>query len=257
MTVVKLKILEPQHGATFTQKRAVTLRGEVEPGEHTTLFYKWYSNVGSDPPLPEPTDKNPDTSLNRGNTAALTFVATLPLGTHVITLAARDVAGETKADLEKVKHAGMAGGPATGPAPCVVHVMYAEITEPAENAALGKSAAGPKFAARVPPVWENKEYQTNVNQLRYVFRLVPEGLPAGRGEATLEPAFGPHPDPTLKHMLKLKPPFEFVKAGSMMRYAGPLPAGLGTGSYSLRLRVERRDNPSVAHEASLRVLINP
>lgn len=256
MSVVKLKILEPQHGTVFTQKRAVTLRGEVEPGEHTTLFYKWYSNVGSDPPPPEPTDKDTDTSLNRGNTAALTFVATLPLGTHVITLAARDVAGESKAELEQVRHAGMAGGPATGPAPCVVHVLYAEMTEPAANAALSKSAAGPKFAARVPPVWENKEYQTNVNQLRYVFRFVPDGLPAGRPEATLEPAFGPHPDPTKSYLLKLKPPFEFVKDTSTMRYAGALPAGLGTGGYNLRLRVERKDNPAVAQEASVRVVIN-
>lgn len=256
MSVVKLKILEPPHGATIKEKRKVTLRGEAQPGEWTALFYKWYSNVGSDPPPPAPTQQNPDTSLNRGATAALTFEPTLPLGTHVITLAARDVAGETPADLGAVKHAGMTGGPATGPAPCVIHVLYAEITEPAPGAAISKSGAGPKFAVRVPPVWENKEYQANVNQLRYVMRLAPEGLPAGRGEVTLEPAFGPHPDQTMSYLLKLKPPFEFVKDSSTMRYTGALPAALGTGNYTLRLRVERKDDPSVAHEATLRVVIN-
>jgi len=254
MSVVKLKILEPPHGDTITEKRKVKLRGEVQPGEWTTLFYKWYSNVGSDPPPPEPTKENTDTSLNRGATAALTFEPTLPLGTHVITLAARDVAGETQADLGAVKHAGMAGGPATGPAPCVIHVLYAEITEPAAGAALSRAGGGAKFAVRVPPVWENKEYQAKVNQLRYALRLVPEGLPAGRPEVTLEPAFDPHP--TANHLLKLRPPFEFVKETSTMRYVGALPAGLA-GNYSIRLRVERKDSPAVFREAARPVVINP
>lgn len=264
MGVVKLKILKPPHGSDFTKREAVTLQGEVLTTGHGKLFFKWYSNLGAvSPAQPAPTQDNPDASLNRGETDKLTFEPILAVGTHVITLAARDVAGEAPAQLAQVKHSGMAGGPPLpgappDAAPCVVNVLFAEIVEPAaDGAPLSINAQAPKLAARVPSLWEDKEYQTNVNQLRYRWRFVPLGLPAGRPEAELkvEPVFKPHP--ALPHKLKLQPPFEFVEDGSLMRYRGPLPPELKTGSYTLILRVEKKGAAAVGGEASRRVVLNP
>jgi hypothetical protein len=263
MSVVVLEILEPKHDSNFKGTRAVSLRGALRSTGHGTLFYKWYSNLGAFPPLPAPTEANPDSSLNRAAHAAPSFDAQLAVGTHIITLAAKDVA-EDKADkLKDVKHAGMAGGPPQVPpppnaAPCVIHVLVAEMTKPLQDASLSKANA--TLAARVPPLWEDKEYQLNINRLRYRWRFEPTGAPAGRSTVDFEPQliFDPplNSAPPLKPKLK-NPPFEFDADNSIMSYRGALPPALGTGSYKLWLRVERKDDSSVGHEVSRDVLINP
>ena len=65
------------------------------------------------------------------NAAALTdpadpFPTTLELGTHVITFAAVDRAGETDADLEAIQHGGVTGG-SDGDTQCLVHVFIANL----------------------------------------------------------------------------------------------------------------------------------
>jgi len=42
----------------------------------------------------------------------------------------------------------------------------------------------------------------------------------------------------------------------LVRYSGALPAGLGTGSYTLTLRVEHLDDATQGHESSLAVSLN-
>jgi hypothetical protein len=262
MSVVILEILEPQNGSNFTGTRNVRLRGALRSQGHGTLFYKWYSNLGAFPPLPAPTKDNPDASLNRAANSAPSFDAQLAVGTHVITLAARDVAEDQADKIKDVKHAGMAGGPPQVPppntAPCVIHVLVAEMTKPQQGESLSKANA--TLAARVPPLWEDREYQLNVNRLRYRWRFEPTGAPAGRAIVEFEPSlvFDPplNSAPPLKPKLK-NPPFEFDADNSIMFYRGALPAQLGTGNYKLFLRVERKDDASIFHEVSRDVLINP
>lgn len=237
MGVVGLEILEPKNGANVVGTRGVRMRGRVTTPGHGTLFFKWYSSLP-----PQPPDANNDTSLNRANTAALDFTPTLLSGSQVITFTARDVAGDAPAQLAAVREAGMAGGPPVtppppgAPPPCVIHVLFAEFTKPAEGAALSKARALLEWKA--PSVWEDAEYQSKVNRLGFRWRFEPAGLPANRAAAELVPA-----------------PAVFVKEESALRYQGALPAALVAGSaYLLRLRVERRDDPSVFHDSAARTV---
>jgi len=237
MGVVGLEILEPKNGANVVGTRSVRMLGRVTTPVRGTLFFKWFSSLA-----PQPPDANNDTSLNRANTAALDFTPTLLAGSQVITFTARDVAGDAPEQLKAVREAGMAGGPPVvppppkAPPPCVIHVLFAEFTKPAEGAALGK--AGALLEWKVPSVWEDAEYQSKINRLRYRWRFEPTGLPANRVAADFVPA-----SPA------------FVKDESVLRHQGALPAALVPGStYMLRLRVERRDDPAVFHDSAARTV---
>lgn len=260
MGIVSLEIIEPKNGANFVGTRSVNLRGALRSTGHGKLFYKWYSNLGAFPPLPAPTKDNPDSSLNRAATDALSFNPQLSVGSHVISLAARDVEEEKADKLKDVKDAGMTGGPPLDPlppnaSPCVIHVLVAEITKPLQGASLSK--ANDTLTARVPPLWENGEYQLKVNRLRYRWRFEPAGAPAGRETINFEPplVFDPPLEAAPKLEPKLKPPLSFDKDNSLMSYQGPLPAALVAGNYKLWLRVERKDDASVGHEVSRDVSI--
>jgi hypothetical protein len=181
------------------------------------------------------------------------------LGSQIITLAAKDQPGESSGELQSVKHAGMTGGPVApgNPSPCLVHVFIADLRTPASGATLSKASS--VLAARAPSQWGkqaeagpgfviNPAYHA-VNRLRYRWRFAPSGPPAGRGSAELVP-----PSAQLT----------FVPAGSegpqtplvpLVRLSEALPAALGTGNYTLTLRVEDTDNPARGHEMSIPVVL--
>jgi hypothetical protein len=242
MGVVALQILEPANGATFTGPAPVRLRGQMTPVPGVTLFPKWYSSLEA---------PNPPGSPIPDGGSPLDFTTPLGTGTHVISFTVKDVAGDDKASLQTVTHAGMAGGPVTSqnPSGCLIHVFTAEIVAPALNATVSKAA--PALTAVAPRAWGRRIGQTSTyepdqdyharNQLRVVWRFAPFGAPAGRASALLTPAlaelrFDPAAGP--------KP---------VVVYTGTLPGALGTGAYDMTLRVEFIANPAVGHEATRRV----
>ncbi|HJQ28712.1 MAG TPA: hypothetical protein VJ827_05195 [Rubrobacter sp.] len=228
MGVVSLEILEPQDGQMFfgPAQSTVTLRGNVISTGHGTLFYRWYG--GQDGALGAPSV----------NLSPLT--PSLKVGSHVLTLTAKDRAGDSLTDLKEVREAGMAGGrPEPGvAAPCLVHVFIAEMVGVSAGQSL--SRANSTLLAVAPKQWWkyidpdnpalgfelNGDYH-KVNKIRYRWRFRPSGPPEGRANGDLvrsrELAFGLHPNNADLFVV---------------RYSGPLPAELGTGNYTLALRVE-------------------
>jgi hypothetical protein len=229
MSAVTLKIHEPLDGQNYYEgARDVRLRGEQVSTGHGALFFKWYSSL-ADSPL--------------GTT--LDFTATLPVGSQVLILSAKDRAGETPADLQAVQHAGMAGGPPlssppTGYSPCLIHVIFAEMLEPAINDAR-LSKAGSALIALAPSQWGMQEYQTAVNRLQY--RWLFEPAPAdGRKSAKIESGW--------VFDKPGEPPNDAAGAVPRLRFQGPLPAELELGNYKLTLRVERKDKENIFHKVS-------
>lgn len=228
MGVVSLEILEPQSGQQFfgPAQSTVTLRGSVMSTGHGTLFYRWYG--GQDGALGAP-------SVNLSPLAR-----SLKVGSHVLTLTAKDRSGDSLTDLKEVREAGMAGGtPEPGvAAPCVVHVFIAEMVGLSAGQTLSRAsstllAVAPKqWAKFIDPDNPALGYKLNgdyhkVNKIRYRWRFRPSGPPEGRASGDLvrskELSFGPHPNNA--DLL-------------VVRYNGPLPTGLGQGNYTLALRVE-------------------
>lgn len=244
MGIVSLSILDPQHESQFVGATAssVRLRGSVSSG-HGTLFYRWYSSLGG--------------ALSDSLTNALDIIRPLAVGSHVLTLSAKDVQGDAMADLKAVKEAGMTGGPPVRgvEAPCVVHVFVARMRKPDPSTAT-LSKAGSILVAVAPTQWgrettpgsrvyePNPEYHS-VNRIRYRWRFEPQGPPAGRASDELVPKltqlmFGPDVD---------------TNAPPVVTYRGPLPSGLGSGNYTLTLRVEDKDDPAVGDSTSLAVVL--
>jgi hypothetical protein len=243
MGVLALQILEPANGATFTGAAPVRLRGQVTPVPGVTLFPKWYSSLEA----PNP----PGSPLPDGG-SPFDFTTPLGIGTHIISFTAKDVAGDDKASLQSVRHAGMAGGPVTPRSltGCMIHVFAAEISAPALNAIVSKAAPG--LAAVAPRAWGRRvgetaayepdpDYQA-LNQVRFVWRFAPSGAPAGRASATLTPA-----------VAQLR--FDPTGAKPVVVYTGTLPPALGVGDYDITLRVEFMANAAVGHEVTRRVVL--
>lgn len=238
MSVVKLNIIEPEHNHNYVGTRNVRFRGELESSGHGTLFFKWYSNNWDKDPRVTPLG----TSLD--------FASDLPVGSHVIMLSAKDVAGESVANLQSVQHSGMGGGPPLVPPPPdykpnLIHVLVAGMQSPAADGAT-LSKAHSLLAAQAPPQWGNQEYQSTTNRLQFRWLFAP--VPAdGRNAAEINAGmFFDKPG---------VPPNDAPDAVARLRYEGPLPAALGTGSYRLTLRVERKDNTAIGHEVSRNVVL--
>jgi hypothetical protein len=236
MAVVTLEILEPAHQASILGAAAVRLHGQVTSAGHPPLTIKWYSSLVG-PPTPADTDASirvpPDGT-------PLDYQRTLPLGSQIISLTAKDRPTESAADLQQVTHAGMAGGPAVPGAlgPCVVHVLRATILTPANGAALARGNA--TIEAEAPPLWDTTDYQT-VNQLQFVWRLAPTGNPPGRRSAQI----------VLSDAMTV---FDKTTTPPRLRHGGGLPA-LDSGAYTLTLRVQRLSQPAIGHEQSIAVTL--
>lgn len=229
MGVVTMSIVEPSNGQNFVGTSAVRLRGAVGSSGHGTLFFKWYSNLAETPAA-----------------AALNFDAALPIGSQVLILSAKDVAGETVAELQSVQHAGMAGGPPSVAAPCLIHVLVANLLEPFTPGSV-LSKANSLLTAQAPPQWGDAEYQSSVNRLRYRWRFTPAGSPPGRRSADFTPdvIFDPPG----------RAPNDAPGAVPRVRFQGALPAEVDSGSYLLTLRLERTDAPEVGHEVTRNVVL--
>jgi hypothetical protein len=249
MSAVELTIVQPANGTVFsqgeTQVRMVGQVGEL-PAElvGVGLFYRWYSSL-----FPSQKDRY-SINANALNDPAAPFDAPLGVGSHVITLAASDQAGETESAQNATRHGGVAGGP-EGEKQCVIHLFRATLVAPQPNATLNRTSTTLELDAEAPlQWWRTKPGTTNVfeinpdyreiNRIRYRWRFAPN--PAdGRAAADLVPSVE----------ALIRP----LGATSRVRYQGPLPSGLGTGNYTLTLRVEDRNDPNVGHEVSRAVVL--
>ena len=239
MAVVAVQILDPSHDASMVGAASVRLRGVLVSTGHPPLTYKWYSTL-----IGAPTPTDPDTSIRvppGGN--PLDLQHPLPLGSQILTLAAKDRPGETEADLQLVTHAGMAGGPAAPGViqPCVVHMLRATILAP--TAGAGLSRANATLEAEAPALWASADYQA-INQLQYVWRFTPVGNPPGRHSGEIAPGA-----PSALFDGTTPPP--------RLRWSGALPSMLDTGPYALTLRVQRSTSPATGHEQSIAVTLVP
>lgn len=185
MAFIKLQIVDPQHNAAFVGSGPANFNGSaLVPLElqHVPLYFRWYASSVSrineqdevlgysmnEPALPTPEYISP---------------AVLGLGSHVITFAVSDRAGEKEPDFSAIKHAGITGGqPAgrVGEQPCVIHVFTAKIISPANGQLVTRDTLALK--AKAPPLWLDDEYQA-INRLAYRWLLEPVGNPAGRPKA--------------------------------------------------------------------------
>lgn len=249
MSAVALTIVQPQNGALFSQGESqVRMVGQVGelPAElvGVNLFYRWYSSL-----FPSQKDRY-SINVNALNDPSAPFDAPLGVGTHAITLAASDQAAETESAQNATSHGGVAGG-SQGETQCVIHLFKATLVAPKPpNTTLNRAST--TLDAEAPLQWGRKKagvenvFEPNpdyhgINRIRYRWRFSPN--PAdGRAAADLVP-----PVETLT----------FVPPGTMplVRFAGPLPSVLGTGNYTLTLRVEDKNNPNVGHQTSQAVVL--
>ena len=238
MPPVALEITNPLNGAVLTGAGPANLQGRVLSAGHPPLLYRWYSSLNA------PADEA-QAALNWNDAMMALDVraatVALPAGTQVITLSAKDRAGEDLASLQQVQFAGMAGGPADSAAPCVITVLWAAIVEAA--ATLSKAAAVLEAAA--PFNWLDPAYAA-INRLAFRWRFTPRGAPAGRASAVLPP----------ETPMTFLDPIEGPPAKpARLRFSGPLPAILDLGAYTLALRAELKDAPATFHEATRDITI--
>jgi hypothetical protein len=253
MAAIDLEILEPANGAVLAGTGAVHFRGRVVGTVPVPLFFKWYASLEA----PNP----PGAPLPGGTT--LDFNATLSVGTHVVTLSAKDKLGDDEASLKAVKNGGMAGGPASesNPRPCLVTVLMAEMIRPLAGATLSKAAS--QLVAIAPRHWglpanlgpplppppityvPNPDYHA-INRVKYIWRFRPVGAPAGRATANMTPALN-----------QLLFDGQLALAGNRpaVSFNGALPPALGTGAYQVTLRLEDSSNPAIANEVSRNVTL--
>lgn len=249
LAAVDLTIVQPPNGAVFsqgeTQVRLVGQVGEL-PAElaGVGLFYRWYSSL-----FPSQQDRYSINATALGD-PAVPFDAPLGVGTHVISLAASDQDGETESAQNATRHGGVTGG-SEGESQCVVHLFRATLVSPQPNTPLNRASNTLELDAEAPLHWWRKKpgttdvYEINLdyhelNRIRYRWRFAPN--PAdGRAAADLVPSAG----------ALIRPP----GSKSLVRYPGPLPSGLGTGNYTLTLRIEDKDDPGVGHQVSRAVVL--
>ncbi len=243
MSTLQLNILSPSHQATFVGpvQANVTFQGEVIPDESTPnqLFFDWYSSLN--------TDADDPALDNR-----LRFTRSLAMGSHVITLTAKDRPGNALEDLQTVTFAEMAGGPEEAEHPCVIHVLIANMLLPTNNSNF--DPASDSLAAEAPIQWgrerENRpdDYEPNpdylaINRIQYHWRLTPRGNPS---RPTIE--IRPTPEQLIFATRQGNQDIPNV------RYSGPFPR-LFPGPYRLTLRVEDRKNPTIGHETSTTITV--
>ncbi|WP_270046081.1 hypothetical protein [Solirubrobacter ginsenosidimutans] len=220
-----MAIAAPADESVLVSPATVALQGRLDEPVAIGLYFRWYSSLG-------PASKDHYALNEQALTdAAAVLRPALAAGTHVLTFAASDQLGQDAAAQAATRSGGVAGG-AAGPTKCIVHVLRATLRAPAAGASLSK--AGAQIDAEGPPLWGDAGYQA-INRLRYRLRFDPS--PAdGRPSADLVPALT-------------------VVAGGAVRYSGTLPPQLGSGAYTLRLRVEDKLDANVHAEDARAVVI--
>ncbi|HEY0735986.1 MAG TPA: hypothetical protein VGD69_13820 [Herpetosiphonaceae bacterium] len=245
MPPVKLEIIQPTHNLVITPAEypvggaglLVPLQGRVISTETPPLFYRWYSSLN-----PAPNKDQVALNWNDNQTAPQVrgMTANLGVGTHIITLVAKDRVSDEPAEVAKIVYAGMAGGPADAEHPCIVHVLLAQL--PADQA-TALSKAGATLKAIAPFKWSDDDYKP-INKIVYSWRFEPRGNPPNRTTVSFQP-------PTLGFVQKNTQ----GNPAPLVQYQGTLPAVLSLGDYTLVLRVAYDGTPSRVHEASLHVTI--
>lgn len=205
MAIVSLEIRQPRHGQRFVDPQPIQLSGRVvaDPGAgEGPLHLRWYSSLqagATDEPNPV-VDGAGDAPLNGSDDDPLRFARLLQLGTHVLTLSAKDVPGDGEEDLRSVTRSGVAGGRGPPGNPCVVTILHADILEPEGDehqprpvlsgevtltarapARWGKDISGEDEPPRYGPDTDYHEH----NAVGYRWELVADGgrEPAVRWEA--------------------------------------------------------------------------
>lgn len=237
MTAVQLTITEPSNGQTFRGRETINFTGRIRdelPQDllDTILYYRWYSSLfparENRYSINQPAFTNPTTNLNG--------TSILDIGTHVITFAASDQSEETREAQDATRHGGVTGG-AEGRKQCIIHVLRANLIAPTANANLNRNNI--ILRARAPILWQQTEYQ-KLNHIRYRWRFEPRGNPSGRLSRELTPA------PT---------ELTFNADRAFIEYRVSLRNQIGTGDYTLTLRVEDISNSSIGNEVAINVQI--
>jgi hypothetical protein len=255
MAAVAVSISRPGRDSVLVGDAPVSLQGAIAGEGTPKLYFKWYST------LPPP--GSGDGVLNGPRDNPLDFRCPLTVGSHILTLAAKDVAEDTAEALSKVVHVGMAGGRGQGPDEAwLVHVLRATIVIPQQGAV--RQLGNTTLAAEAPATWTKADYQ-EINRIAYRWQLTPQAPAVGPSAELSGPRGGgdiPAQEPGRWFRWSVRPPGgEAVEQGAtllnfdvnILRYQGPLPAALTPGSYVLNLRVEDARNPSAFHAASVTV----
>lgn len=242
MTAVQLTITEPSNGQTFRGRETINFRGRIRdelPQNllNTTLYYRWYSSLfparENRYSINQPAFTNPTTNLNG--------TSILDIGTHVITFAASDQPEETREAQDATRYGGVTGGgSAEGEEQCIINVLRANLIAPTPNASISRNNI--MLRARAPILWQQTEYQ-KLNHIRYRWRFEPRGNPPGRPSRELTPSLTE---------LTFNAP---ERAEPFVQYRVSLGNQIGTGDYTLTLRVEDISNSSVGDEVSIDVQI--
>jgi hypothetical protein len=237
MSAVQLTITEPSNGQTFRGRETINFRGRIRdelPQDllNTTLYYRWYSSLfparENRYSINQPAFTNPTTNLNG--------TSILDIGTHVITFATSDQPEETREAQDATRHGGVTGG-AEGEEQCIINVLRANLIAPTPNASISRNNI--ILRARAPILWQQAEYQ-NLNRIRYRWRFEPRGNPPGRPSRELTPALTE---------------LTFNAGESFVEYRASLGNQIGTGAYTLTLRVEDLGNSNIGNEVSIDIQI--
>lgn len=192
MAVIELTIEQPVNNEAFSGTPVVDFQGSSELPDELNgipIYYRWYSSLYQ---AEEGVEEQYSMNIIATNAADSVYSHQLSLGTHVITFAASDVAGESLAEFETIQHAGVTGGSNEGDDQCLLHVFSANLIEPPAAASLPHNAI--RLEAEAPSQWGigvdidpgppsifevNEDYHA-INRLQYRWLFEPVGAPASR-----------------------------------------------------------------------------
>lgn len=240
MAVIELTIEQPANNEAFSGTPLVDFQGSsVLPAElhDVPIYYRWYSSLYQ---AEEGVEEQYSMNIIATNAADSVYSHQLSLGTHVITFAASDVAGESLAEFETIQHAGVTGGSKEGDDQCLLHVFSANLIEPLAAVSVPHNAVRLQAEAPVqwgfeapdlPGVYINNEDYLAINRLQYRWLFEPVGAPASRPVEAFSPA---------AQALQFLPPDPDavpVELPARVEYTASLPA-TATGQYRITLFVE-------------------
>lgn len=275
MAFVELAITEPQNNLPLEGVQSLDFAGAIlkmpDETQDLALYYRWYSSLyepllGADnQPYYFSIDQNVQTQ------ADATFTWTPGIGTHAITFAVSDQAGETLVDFEAIEHSGVAGGAEEGAGQCLVHVFIAVALAPQGNMtnlprtalrliAQAPAAWGSPIPETDPAVYEVNDDYHAYNRLRYRWELLPSDVSAQAFEYTPAPEdmdFGRYSDfntDIVPTTVDTPNPLDLF----VVHFQPPLgDLNLLSGGYTITLHVEDKQQPDgIGHaQNSIAVMI--
>jgi hypothetical protein len=171
---VELKIVKPQHNAFVKCGDLVTLQGAISGETSKILYYRWYSGFIKNTKKDHYSVNDKDILQLKESSAIQATVVVI--GSHPVYLMASDSPSETADALKNMKFCSITGG-SDGQAPCVIHVLNANILAPNNNETVFHNKLILK--AEAPTLWTDEKYQ-KYNRLSYRWELHPVGEPLER-----------------------------------------------------------------------------